>query len=79
MHDAGYAQTSEVWPSRIFTSELGMSHGKDVEIVEMSIGSGPIQHIHKHILNVRKQYTISHLNRMEDDPLCLCARERDRK
>jgi hypothetical protein len=38
----GYDQTSEVWPSRIVTSQLEMSQGKDVELVEMSIGSVPI-------------------------------------
>lgn len=38
----GYDQTSEVWPSRIVTSQLEMSQGKDVELVETSIGSVPI-------------------------------------
>lgn len=38
----GYAPTSEVWPSRIVTSQLGISQGREVELVEISIGSGPI-------------------------------------
>lgn len=40
----GYDLTSEVWPSRIVTSLLGISQGKEVELVDISIGSGPISH-----------------------------------
>lgn len=70
----GYAQTSDVWPSRIVTSWLEMSQGKVVVFVEMSIGSGPILHIHRHINYLtRNQYAISHPNRTEDVCDSLCA------
>lgn len=36
-----HAQTSDVCPSKIVTSELGISHARDVEAVEISIGSTP--------------------------------------
>ena len=42
----GYVQTSEVCPSRTVASELGISQGKDTRLVEISIGSGPVSHIH---------------------------------
>lgn len=51
-----------------------MSQGKDVVFVEMSIGSGPISRIHKHInCLTRNQYTISHLTeqKMSVDYLCV--------
>lgn len=35
--------TSEVWPSKIITSELGIWRGWDVDVVHMSMGSGPIE------------------------------------
>ena len=38
-------QTSDVWPSKTVTLQLGISQGKDVELVHMSIGSGPILHV----------------------------------
>lgn len=34
-----HAQTSDVWPSKMVTSELGISHAWDVGAVEISIGS----------------------------------------
>lgn len=36
-----HAQTSDVCPSKMVTSELGISHARDVEAVEISIGSAP--------------------------------------
>lgn len=36
-----HAQTSDVCPSKMVTSELGISHARDVDAVEISIGSAP--------------------------------------
>ena len=60
-----YVQTSEVCPSRIVTSELGISQGTAVVIVEISIGSGPISKIHTHFKvhsKKRKLYYIGNVN-----------------
>lgn len=38
----GCDHTSDVCPSNIVTSQLGISRGKHGEVVEMSIGFGPI-------------------------------------
>ena len=60
-----YVQTSEVCPSRIVTSELGISQGTAVVIVEISIGSGPISKIHIHFKvhsKKRKLYYIGNVN-----------------
>lgn len=35
--------TSDVCPSKTVTSDLGISHGWDVDVVQMSMGSGPIK------------------------------------
>jgi hypothetical protein len=35
--------TSEVCPSKIVTSELGIWRGWDVDVVHISIGSGPTE------------------------------------
>ena len=45
--DWRHVQTSEVRPSKIVTSELGISHAWEVKVVEISIGSGPIKHIQR--------------------------------
>lgn len=51
MYNAGLypIQTSEVWPSRTVTSELGISLGKDIELGVISIGSTPISHIYRQL------------------------------
>lgn len=44
-NNAEICTTSDVWPSRIVTSRLGIALDKVAGLVEISIGSGPVLHI----------------------------------
>lgn len=35
--------TSEVCPSKTVTSDIGISNGRVIDVVQISIGSGPIK------------------------------------
>lgn len=48
-------QTSDVCPSKIITSEPGISHTWDVDVVEISIGSGAIEQTNLFIIKERKE------------------------
>lgn len=57
MDDWEKDQTSEVCPSKIVTSELGISQDWDAEVVAISIGSGPIKQIQRYFIIYIAKYS----------------------